>query len=414
MRLAFLIGLVLPLHAHDAPASVTVHLHARPAGQTMRVLARVPLEAVRDVDFPKLADGYLDVAALAPRLPGLAKIWVADAVLFYENGRELAPPRIAAARVTLPSDRSFTSFALADALLRAPLPGNHESLVAKQLFFDVALEYAIADRRASFSVRPYLAGLGERVNTVFHYGDRTFLLPGDQEAFPVDPTWWQAGWRFVQLGFIHILEGTDHLLFLLCLVLACREWRGLLWLATAFTAAHSCTLAASALGWAPDSLWFPPLVEFLIALSIVVLALANLAGKGHTRWTLAFGFGLVHGFGFSFALREQLQFAGGHLAAALLAFNLGVEFGQLAALALMAPAVALLFRYATEERLGTIILSALVAHTGWHWMTERFALLSKYSFTLPSASSLALSLRGALGVMLVYALYQLARWRSLK
>jgi uncharacterized membrane protein YhaH (DUF805 family) len=80
----------------------------------------------------------------------------------------------------------------------------------------------------------------------------------------------------------------------------------------------------------------------------------------------------VHGFGFSFGLRETLQFAGDHLLAALLAFNVGVECGQVIALAAMLPVLALVLGRWIPERAGTIVLSALIAHTGWHWMAERF------------------------------------------
>src|SRR5206468_10741709 len=116
--------------------------------------------------------------------------------------------------------------------------------------------------------------------------------------------------------------------------------------------------------------WFPPLIETLIAMSIVYMALENIVGGStvHRRWMIAFGFGLVHGFGFSFALRETLQFAGDHLLASLLAFNIGVELGQLLVLLPFIPLLEALFRFAVAERMGTIIVSALVAHTGWHWM----------------------------------------------
>ena len=103
---------------------------------------------------------------------------------------------------------------------------------------------------------------------------------------------------------------------------------------TSFTVAHSVTLIASAYDWRPAALWFPPLVETLIAASIVYMALENIVGaRRRRRWLITFAFGLVHGFGFSFALRETLQFAGSHLLTALLAFNLGVELGQLVVLA---------------------------------------------------------------------------------
>ena len=110
------------------------------------------------------------------------------------------------------------------------------------------------------------------------------------------------------------------------------------------------------------------------------MALENIVGTAsvHRRWIITFGFGLVHGFGFSFALHETLQFAGSHLVTSLLAFNVGVELGQVLVLLVLVPALALLFRYVVAERMGTIILSALVAHTGWHWMLERFEILRKF------------------------------------
>ena len=131
----------------------------------------------------------------------------------------------------------------------------------------------------------------------------------------------------------HILEGPDHLLFLACLVIPVRRLRALVLMATAFTVAHSITLLATAFGLGPQGLWFPPLVETLIAASILWMALANIFGASvHRRWMTAFVFGLVHGFGFAFALRESLQFAGSHVVSALLAFNVGIELGQIAAL----------------------------------------------------------------------------------
>src|SRR5205823_4353156 len=154
---------------------------------------------------------------------------------------------------------------------------------------------------------------------------------------------------------------------------------------TSFTVAHCLTLAASVLGFAPDALWFPPLIEVLIALSIVYMALENIVGpKLERRWMVAFGFGLVHGFGFSFALRESLQFAGTHLATSLVTFNLGVELGQIVVLALAVPALSLLFNRVVDERMGTVLLSALVAHTAWHWLLDRGAVLRQYRLAWPT------------------------------
>ncbi|SVC72726.1 uncharacterized protein METZ01_LOCUS325580, partial [marine metagenome] len=197
------------------------------------------------------------------------------------------------------------------------------------------------------------------------------------------PRWHQAALRFVALGFEHILDGIDHLLFLVCLVIPFRRIGPLVAIVTSFTVAHSVTLIASAFDLAPSALWFPPFVETLIAMSIVYMAFENIVGvKLRRRWLITFGFGLVHGFGFSFALSETLQFAGAHLLTSLVSFNLGVELGQLFVLVLLIPSLHLLFRFAIAERVGTILFSALVAHTGWHWMSERAAQLSLFDIEI--------------------------------
>jgi HupE / UreJ protein len=107
------------------------------------------------------------------------------------------------------------------------------------------------------------------------------------------------------------------------------------------------------------------------------------------QWIVTSGFGLVHGFGFSFLLTQRLQFAGDHLLTSLLAFNVGVEIGQLLVLALALPVLALLFRHVVSERMGTIILSAFIAHTAWHWMTERSEALSQFPWPAVDAAFMA-------------------------
>jgi hypothetical protein len=261
---------------------------------------------------------------------------------------------------------------------------------------DVLFEAPIGSDQSQFSIRPKLARLGVRTVTVLRFvtpagGVRAFQFSGDPGVVRLDPRWHQAALGFVRLGFFHILDGTDHLLFLFCLVIPFRRFRALVPIVTAFTVAHSVTLIASAYDLAPDALWFPPLIETLIAVSIVYMALENIAtARPSRRWLITLGFGLVHGFGFSFALRESLQFAGSHLLTSLLSFNVGVELGQLVVLALLVPVLELLFRHVVAERMGTIILSALVAHTGWHWTSERFDRLRQYQFQWPDINALFL------------------------
>ncbi len=129
----------------------------------------------------------------------------------------------------------------------------------------------------------------------------------------------------------------------------------------------------------PRGAWFPPLVETLTAASIIYMALENVLRPNlRWRWVVTGLFGLVHGFGFSFVLQNQLQFAGDHLLLSLLAFNVGIELGQLLCIVVAIPLLSLLFaKIRLSERLVTVVISAFVAHTAWHWLTERWDTLAK-------------------------------------
>lgn len=406
---AFVLAAPALVSAHDIPSSVRILAFIKPEGNRLRMVVRVPLESLRDIKWPLRGPGYLQIDSLAPLLAEGAKIWIADYVHVYEEGRELPAPAIVAPRVSLPSDRSFERYESAVANLSAPPVANTTDLTWQAAMLDVMLEYPITSPTSHFSIDPALARLGVRTMTVLRFvtpdgSERAYQYLGDPGLVRLDPRWYQAALNFVELGFTHILDGIDHLLFVFCLVIPFRRIRPLIAIVTAFTVAHSITLIASASGFVPDALWFPPLIEVLIALSIVYMALENIVGpKLERRWIMAFGFGLVHGFGFSFALRESLQFAGRHLATSLVAFNVGVEIGQIFVLCLAVPLLGLAFKYVVAERMGTIILSAFVAHTAWHWMLERWAVLSAYSIKLPepNASFAASVMRASMLALIV-------------
>jgi hypothetical protein len=399
-----------PSAAHDIPPSVVVQAFLRPQGDRLRLLVRVPLGAMRDVEFPLRADGLLDLPRADRALRDAATLWIARDIAVFEGDAALGTPAIAGVRVALPSDRSFVTFESALAgVLGPPLPPD-TTLIWNQALLDVLLEYSVRSDRSTFSIRPTFGRLGHQVVTVLRYqppagAERAFELTGDPGLVRLDPRWYQAAWRFVTAGFFHILDGTDHLLFLLCLVIPFRRFGALVLVVTAFTLAHSITLIASAFGLAPGGLWFPPLVETLIAASILYMALENVVGAQSVqrRWVLAFAFGLVHGFGFSFALRETLQFAGSHLVTSLLAFNVGVEIGQLLVLAALVPALQLLFRFVVAERMGIIILSALVAHTAWHWTAERWEQLRQFDWPALSPLTPAGGVRWLIALVLAAA-----------
>ena len=182
--------------------------------------------------------------------------------------------------------------------------------------------------------------------------------------------------QFVVLGIRHILTGYDHLLFLFALLLGCRSLRPMLVIVTAFTLAHSLTLALATFQFVNlPSRW----VESFIALSIVYVGVENLIYKGAAKrreW-LTFAFGLVHGLGFAGVLKDIGLGAGGKsILPPLLAFNLGVETGQLALVLLALPLLIQLRKSATFARLGTPALSAVVVLLGSVWLIQRAILNS--------------------------------------
>ncbi len=210
-------------------------------------------------------------------------------------------------------------------------------------------------------------------------GVEQHVLRGGHDTFLVHtpaPGWIQAA-RFLRLGVEHIFTGYDHVAFLLGLLLLRCTLKNLARVVTSFTAAHSITLALASL-----QIVSPParLVESLIAVSIVWVAVENLLELRHPaprreaqRWRLGFAFGLVHGFGFAGALQE-LDLPRSSLAAALFSFNLGVELGQAAIVALALPLLALLRRRPGFAPSGPRLGSITIGVAGLVWLAERLLL----------------------------------------
>ena len=181
---------------------------------------------------------------------------------------------------------------------------------------------------------------------------------------------------YTRLGVEHILAGADHLLFVLALILIVRGTRRLLWTVTAFTLAHSITLALATLG----VIHVPgPPVEATIALSIVFVA-SELVQMGRGReglaarkpWLVAFTFGLLHGLGFASALAE-VGLPAGSIPLALLFFNVGVEIGQLLFIAAVIALWRLLLRVAPRGRLeaAAIIPAYFIGAVASYWVIDR-------------------------------------------
>ncbi len=188
-------------------------------------------------------------------------------------------------------------------------------------------------------------------------------------------SWWEKAVDYGVIGFTHILpKGLDHILFVLGLFLLSTAWRPLLWQVTAFTIAHSVTLALGLYGVVSIS---PAIVEPLIALSIVYVAIENIFTKTLHAWrpVIVFAFGLLHGLGFAGILTE-IGLPRSDFVLGLVTFNIGVELGQLAVIAL---AFILVWAFTQKQwyRRGIVIPASLaIAAVGAFWFVERIGLIA--------------------------------------
>jgi hydrogenase/urease accessory protein HupE len=343
--------------AHD-PFEITTDAHV--AGDRLGLHTTMSLLTAARVCFQG-ADARRTI-----EVPELAALWPAleeCARRFYRVGSGGAPLRILDAKldVTVESDL--------DIRISYPRPAR-----SPLVFEAVALQRLAGRAMAGVVVTATGARtfLGQKV---LRPDDAVFEVPITAEAeAPGTPP--LPGFRsYLRLGVEHILTGVDHLLFLLGLLVVCRRFRTVAAIVTCFTVAHSVTLALAAL----DVVTLPPrVVEPLIAATIVVVGVENLLRGDEPqrrwieRWLLAFGCGLVHGLGFAGALKEiGLGAAGTSVVGPLLAFNLGVEIGQLA---VAAPLLMLIWKLRSLPlfaRFGARATSLIVAAVGFVWLAQR-------------------------------------------
>ena len=361
--------------AHEFKLDMVINAFVQVEPGELQMVVRAPLYLFKSVRFP-VSGAEIEVDKAGPEVEQ-AVAAIQQSLTLYENGRPLAASR-STARLSLPSDRSFESYEQAASHVATPVERDLR-LYDGQGYVDATIVYPIHSQDAEFSIRSTAAPeLGDALKIALRFASpghdsRAFAFSSLSGTVALDPTWSRAALGFVGLGITHILTGYDHPLLLLALLIqAARLACQVLSVVTVFTLAHSVTLIGSAFDLTPSGRWFPPFVETMIAASIAYMAFENIMGVQIERRVLITGlFGLVHGFGFSYGLRENFQFAGSHLVASLFGFNVGIEIGQIAALAVMLPVLVLVRRALLPGRTGMIILSAIIADTGWHWMLDR-------------------------------------------
>ncbi len=234
----------------------------------------------------------------------------------------------------------------------------------------------------SSSFNPNLPEQEETANLVIDHfpgSSRVFRLRGLlNEPVRISNSMIAAALTFVYQGIIHILEGLDHLLFVICLTIGAASLINLLWRVTGFTIGHTVTLIAGFWGYVPAGAWFVPTVELCIAISIIYVALIAVRktenrSDRHGSFLVTLAIGLLHGLGFSFVLQELLLPDGAHLWKSLLAFNIGVEVGQV--MIVLAVWMALILVKALKKEMALHIMRWAVALpcmiVSAYWVVER-------------------------------------------
>jgi hydrogenase/urease accessory protein HupE len=247
---------------------------------------------------------------------------------------------------------------------RIPEGASSFSFGASRAFGPVKL--TILDERTAAGIKQLLGPSED--SPPYAFGER----PEPFQEIPPSAEQFRSGvwWRYLKLGFTHILpKGLDHILFVVALFLLSTKLRPLLWQVTAFTIAHTVTLALSIL----NVVSLPPeIVEPLIALSIAYVAIENIFTDQLRPWrpALVFGFGLLHGLGFAGVLRE-LGLPPGQLVESLLMFNVGVELGQITVIGLAFAAIG--WAREREWYRAAIVkpLSLAIGVVGVYWAIER-------------------------------------------
>ena len=271
--------------------------------------------------------------------------------------------------------RSAVALAIDDRML-APVSVDLSSNQPDSFAFQITYEREDGSRlRISSSLIALLPNGHRQYLTIFDdrgikLGEKLFSAAANHlEVDLVSASQARSVLQFAELGIEHILKGYDHLVFLFGLLLAGACFKDLAKVITSFTAAHSITLALSTLGFAriPSEI-----VEPMIAISIVYIGLENLFRKDlKWRWLLTFGFGLIHGFGFASALQDLGIGVGSDAALPLVAFNSGVELGQLMIATVALPLIWKLRRRPIFVARFTPACSILISVAGGFWLLER-------------------------------------------
>jgi hydrogenase/urease accessory protein HupE len=332
---------------------------------------------VHTVDVSQLRQSTDGLALLASQGIGISiggenvKATV-ERIKIYRNGTQPDFATLDDARQAFQEKQSFDEF--------------EQGIYVGDTTVDVLLRYAtegaVYQYALSSNLNPGLPDQDETANLVLDYspsGVQVFRARGLlHEPVVVTRSVLDAVMTFIEEGVVHILEGLDHVLFVICLVLGAMHLRPLLWRVTGFTIGHSITLSLGFFGFVPGAAWFVPAVETGIALSIIYVAVVAAVPRFQQKkgeWAVVGVTGLIgllHGLGFSFVLQNILQVTSPNIWQSLVAFNVGVELGQLMIVLLAGFAFYLVGLLGDRAaKINRYLVASVCALTAFYWVIER-------------------------------------------
>jgi hypothetical protein len=405
--------------AHDVPDDVRIKIFMKPENQKMRILVRMPANALIDILFPTLPDSsWLDLREIDGFALEGAKVWIADLLSIREADNLLSTPQVIAVRVSRANDASFSTFPQAMQHVNGDRLPLDTLLSQDQAVVDALLETPIQSDRSAFYFEPRFARVGVLVTTNLAFlsaGDqaRIFEYEGDPEPFALSPGWKDALGRLFQEGFSHFWNEADYLLFALCVALVFKELRSSLSFVAAFVAAQSFALIGSAFGMKFSMPWTSLLWGVLIEAAIVFMAIEAIVAGDSTdkRYEIGLATGLVFGSGQWFGLEPTIQFGGLHRLESAVAFEAGILICCLFSLAVFVIAMKCLLRFCGVPSVAVILVAAIVVRISWHRMLDRAHALSLVPIKLPEADFRTLAIIGipALAIMLMATAYRSRR-----
>jgi HupE/UreJ protein len=332
--------------AHNVTPEPTVEVFLRPAGDHLAVQLRLPTVALTDANLPITPDGHFVQGEIGAALDLVARGIARD--LELEQGADLLPPPTVATMLS-PDESSVT----------------------------IDLDYVIRPDRTDFSARFHMLRNGGRIiRTLAHYVvservTRTFVISDNPRRVMFDPGIGPALQHFLAEGTETLLNGTDFLLFVLCVIAAARPRGRVVSGCAAFLAGQSITIVLASAGLLPATPAVLMVVQAAAASAIVVAAIQALVNP-QSRWLppLAFGVGLMSGVTIGTRLLDQSAFAGSHLAVAVLACLLLVSVGQIWVIALLSSATGLIRRRGATAELAVLAVPLFAGHQALHRLLD--------------------------------------------